>query len=496
MIDQNHLGERGASAPRANENEGDEGRGAAGRVFTSSIPENNEGEGATGRVFTSSIPESNEGKGAVGRVFTSLIPRGADAPRSPRLFLLLFVFLIPACAPKSETSGKSEEAKPVTVKVADAKPTTLRRTVPVVGTLNPFEDVVLAPKVSGRVLRVFKDVGDRVSPGELLMELDEAEYRLAVEQARPAFEAELRKLKLTALPANDALFEKYLPNVDAVREAHANLKLAKSDLDRTQKAVDGGVGSRDVYDSVVNRVSVAEVRVQVAETEARVTLANARRLEAALKDAERRLADTKLNAPAPDQWAMWLRELGTTTTPMKYAVAQKMVSAGEMVQSQPVTNCYRLVIDHILKLGAAIPEKYAPHVTLGQAVEIRVEAYPDEVFTGIVARISPTTDAGNRAFGVVIGVRNGDGRLKAGGFATAEIVLRSDTITTVPADALVQFAGVNKVFVVNGDRAKEVKVTVGTRDKDWVEVGGLPAGAKVVTRGQSQLVDGAAIRIQ
>jgi len=408
----------------------------------------------------------------------------------------LFALLIPACAPKPETSGKSEEAKPVPVTVADAKPATLRRTVPVVGTLNPYEDVVLAPKVSGRVLRVFRDVGDRVGPGEPLMELDEAEYRLAVEQARPAFEAELRKLKLIALPANDAAFEKYLPNVDAVREARANLKLAESDLERTQKAIDGGVGSRDVFDSVVNRVSVAQVRVQVAETDARVTLANARRLKASLEDAERRLADTKLNAPAPDEWAMWLKELGPTTTPLKYAVAQKMVSAGEMVQSTPVTNCYRLVIDHVLKLGAAIPEKHAPDVTLGQAVEIRVEAHPGKVFAGVVARISPTIDAGNRTFGVVIGVRNGDGRLKAGGFATAEIVLRSDTVTTVPADALVQFAGVNKVFVVSGDRAKAVEVTIGTRDKDWVEVGGLPAGAKVVTSGQSQLVDGSVIRVR
>ena len=173
-----------------------------------------------------------------------------------------------------------------------------------------------------------------------------------------------------------------------------------------------------------------------------------------------------------------------------------MVSAGEMVQSTPVTNCYRLVIDHVLKLTVAIPEKHSPEVAIGQAVEIRVEAYPTRKFDGVVARISPTTDAGNRTFGVVIAVRNGDGKLKAGGFGTADIVVRSDTVVTVPPDALVQFAGVNKVFIVNGDKAKSVEVTVGTRDKDWVEVGGVPAGAKVITSGQSQLVDGALIRVR
>jgi RND family efflux transporter MFP subunit len=177
-------------------------------------------------------------------------------------------------------------------------------------------------------------------------------------------------------------------------------------------------------------------------------------------------------------------------------VAQKFVSAGSPVESAPATNCFRLVIDHALKLGVAIPEKHSPEVVVGQPVEVRVEAYPGQVFAGAVARISPTVDTTNRTFGVVIGVRNGDGKLKAGGFATAEIVVRSDQVVTVPPEALVQFAGVNKVFVVEGDRARVVEVTVGTRDKEWVEVGGLPAGTKVVTSGQTQLVDGSPIRVK
>ncbi|MBN9120295.1 MAG: efflux RND transporter periplasmic adaptor subunit [Planctomycetes bacterium] len=416
--------------------------------------------------------------------------------RGVRFFVLLFLLALPACTPKSDPSAKSDEPKPVPVTVADAKSNALRRAVPAVSTLYPYEDVTLAPKVGGKVLCVFKDVGDRVAPGEPLLELDATEYRLAVEQARPALEAELRKLKLAALPATDAGFEKHLAAVDAVVEARANLTLAESELKRAETEANSGVGTKQVLDSAINRLAVARTRVQLAETDARVTLANARRLKAALDDAERRLADTKLSAPVPPEWNDWLRQLGPTTTPLSYAVAQKMVSAGSPVESMPATSCFRLVIDHALKLGVAIPEKHAPEVAVGQSVEVRVEAYPNRVFAGVVARISPTTDVANRTFGVVIGVRNGDGKLKAGGFATAEIVVRSDRVVTVPPEALVQFAGVNKVFVVEGDRVKAIEVTVGTRDKEWVEVGGLPAGAKVVTSGQSQLVDGSPVRIR
>jgi multidrug efflux pump subunit AcrA (membrane-fusion protein) len=409
--------------------------------------------------------------------------------------LAALALAIPACAKKPGATANSSETKPVTVTVADAKSMPLRRAVPVNGTLYPFEDVTLAPKVGGRVLRTHRDVGDRVGPDEPLLELDDAEYRLAVAQARAAFDAELRKLKLLALPATDTNIEQIVAKVDAVLEARANVAFAEAEMKREER-LSGVAGAAQAYDTAVNRLAVAKARLQLAETDARVTLANARRLKAALEDAERKLADTKLSAPVSPEWALLLKELGTTSTPLKYAVAQKMVSVGEIVQSTPVTNCYRLVIDHALKLGVAVPEKHIPDVVVGQAAELHVEAYPDQIFTGTVARISPTIDLQNRNFGVVIVVRNCDGKLKAGGFATAEIVTRTENIVTIPPEALVQFAGVNKVFVVEGSKAKAKEVTVGTRDKDWVEVGGLPAGAKVITSGQSQLVDGSAIQVR
>ena len=52
------------------------------------------------------------------------------------------------------------------------------------------------------------------------------------------------------------------------------------------------------------------------------------------------------------------------------------------------------------------------------------------------------------------------------------------------------------VFVVAGDRAKAVEVGLGAREKEWLEVTGLPAGTKVITSGQSQLVDGSLIRVR
>ncbi|MDB5305875.1 MAG: mdtE, partial [Gemmataceae bacterium] len=109
-------------------------------------------------------------------------------------------------------------------------------------------------------------------------------------------------------------------------------------------------------------------------------------------------------------------------------------------------------------------------------------------------------DTLNRTFQVEVEVPNGDPRavLKPGTFGKAEIETRADAgVVAVPPGAVVAFAGVSKVFVVDGDRAKAIEVQLGQRDKDWVEViGPVPPGARIITSGFSQLVDGSPIRIR
>jgi multidrug efflux pump subunit AcrA (membrane-fusion protein) len=331
-----------------------------------------------------------------------------------------------------------------------------------------------------------------------LLELDPTDYQLAIAQARPAFEGELRKLKLSALPETDAAFTAHLPKVDAVAQADANLELAQKELARTEFENSKGVGAVQLLDAARTKVKVAEATVELARTDARVTLANARRLKAALDDAEERLRETELRAPPRPEWSAWSAVLGAAANPLRYSVAARMVSQGEMIRQMPVTNAFRLVLDHVLKLRVTVPEKFKPDVHVGQLVAVRVEAYPDRVFTGAVRRITPTVDTVNRTFMVEIEAPNYDRALSAGGFAQAEILTRTDSdILTVPPEAIVSFAGVTKVFVAEGDTARAVEVEVGTREKEWVEVRGpLRPDAKVITSGQSQLVEGSAIRVR
>jgi RND family efflux transporter MFP subunit len=131
-------------------------------------------------------------------------------------------------------------------------------------------------------------------------------------------------------------------------------------------------------------------------------------------------------------------------------------------------------------------------------VEVTVDAYPNEVFPGKVARINPTIDPQSRSFDVEAHIPNQDHRLKHGGFAKAEVIVgASDHAITVPLEAVSRFAGVTKVFKVVEGVAQEVEIATGTQGEGWIEaVGSLQAGDVVVTSGQSKLANGTKVVVR
>jgi RND family efflux transporter MFP subunit len=216
-------------------------------------------------------------------------------------------------------------------------------------------------------------------------------------------------------------------------------------------------------------------------------------------------------APSPERLRRAEQQLAGVGLPeearhVEYVVAQRMVSEGEMVRAFPSVAAFRLVLDRPLKLVAPVPERHLGEVKVGQPVGFVVEAFPKEVFEGTVVRVSPTVDEVNRTFAVEIHVPNAARRLKAGSFAKAAVRTRQDSqALTVPEEALVTFAGVTKVFVVEDGKARAVPVKTGERletqsggrSAGWVEiVGDLRPGSQVVTSGFSQLAEGTPVRIR
>jgi RND family efflux transporter MFP subunit len=199
--------------------------------------------------------------------------------------------------------------------------------------------------------------------------------------------------------------------------------------------------------------------------------------EASMKLADRQLRDTEIRAPFDGY------------------VEKRLVNLGELVKNQmPVMAVVRV---DPLKVIAEIPEKMAPWIKDGQPVELHVDAYPEQTFIGKVSRISPAVNTATRAFPFEALVPNKDARLKPGTFARVHIESdKVDSVLTLPHATMQYRYGVNRVFVVEGDKLVVRELKVGDRLGDRIEIiSGVKAGELVAATDVDKLADGTKVSI-
>jgi multidrug efflux pump subunit AcrA (membrane-fusion protein) len=386
-----------------------------------------------------------------------------------------------------ETEGTRGDPDAVTVTVEPVAYRSVQRSVEAIGTLYGFEEVSIAAKVDGRVRKIHHDVSDEVKPGDLLVEFDPTDYELLLHQAEKSLRVDLVKLGVDELSA-DAKFD--IERLPAVIQARERLNNAKLRFDRVRSlAQSGAAPTEELTDKTADyRAAEAEYRSQVLM--ARSLVATAEMKREALAIARQQLKDMLMRVPQPLQRVPGMEKAVT------YVMSQRAVSEGSFVRTG--TEVCKLVIDRMLKLRALVPERFSNEIQRGQQVQVSTAANPEPV-TGLVARINPTVDPVNRTFQVEIAVPNPEAKLKPGCFAKAAILTKRDSeVTTVPLEALTSFAGITKLFVVENGHAKEVRVTLGVQNTEWVEVASppLPRGAQVVLSGQSALADGTPVAIR
>jgi RND family efflux transporter MFP subunit len=416
---------------------------------------------------------------------------GVLAPLTGRPAAEAAAHAAPDAAPRQPEAGAVTVAAPV--------PRPVDRRVRTVGTLHGFEEIEISPLVDGTIRRLVRDVGDVVRPGEPLLEIDDTDFQLAVQEASRALDLELARLGLTAIP--DGSFDTAtLPTVERARLVERN---AAETLERYRGLVARNVTTKDEFEKAELAVDTAKLDTKQRLLEAEQTLAAVRHRQAILETARKRLSDTRI--VAPEITARAADGAGGVVPPLSYTVAERFVSEGEIVRAAPPTKLFRLIVEDVLKLKAAVPERHASQVKPGQAVELGVESLPGRKVAGRVVRVNPTIDTASRTFEIEVQVPNGERLLKSGAFATASVLVGVDAdAVTVPEEAIVRFAGVTKVFAVVADQAVAVPVTVGVRmdvietdgrRRSWIEVAGdFPPDAPVVTSGQSQLAAGTPVR--
>jgi len=432
-------------------------------------------------------------------------------PARPRLLALCLAVALGAVAaggsdaqapPAGKAAPSAFRAIPITVARAEARE--VQRSVETVGSLLPWQETQVKTEQPGTIARLHADLGDSVSRGKVLAEYDTREFELAVAQADADLLSARQSLQRgkAAVEASEA----------ALRRAKDNLVALQAEVARTKSQVDWGqselernqelyrrelIAARDV-DNAKNLYNVAsaqhaisqnavaqhpdQVRIadaQLASDQAalRVAEAEVARRDAALGIARKRLGDTTIRAPFAG------------------FIAKRLVNAGEYVKEN--TPVFNLVALDPLKYTGTVPERYAPELRVGQRMELAVEAYPGKSFAGEVTRLSPAVEVQTRSLALEGRVGNADGRLRPGFFTKGHLLTRKEgAVAFVPAESVVYFVGISKVFVVADGKAQERVVKAGARQGARVEIlDGVKPGETVAASNLTQLFDGAPVTL-
>ncbi len=340
-------------------------------------------------------------------------------------------------------SGSSEAQAEKTLDIARPEPLKVqvarvvrRRTVRTAqgqGALFAKESVILSNKMPGYVAKVYVDFGDAVKRGQVLAEMEREELELQVEAARAS-----------------------------LKQAEAVLIRAKGEYQRAQELFKENI--------------IAPRGRDAAEAEYKVARARVRSAEKALALAEKRLRDTRIVCPVDG------------------FVQERYVNPGEYLPA--ASKMLEVVVVDPLKLRVPAPERYARMARIGLPFRVEVDALPGQAFSGTLTRIAAGVDHATRSLLVEAEIPNPEGILRPGYFAHVTATLGEEEALFIPRSALYRYAGVERVFVVEGGTVSSREVRSGVEEGEWLEViEGLEEGEVVVTSSLERLMDGLKVQV-
>lgn len=356
--------------------------------------------------------------------------------------------------------------KPVAVDVMVAKREDVQTSVVASGRVLAPARVDAGATITGRVMKVAVREGARVTEGQLLVQLEQAELAAAVSQARAVRDRARARVSSVANLA--------LPTArESQAQAESNVTLAEREHKRARELLEKGFISQSRVDEAERQLQVARSQLASARSQvsaqgtqgaeaqqAREQLAEA---EAALQLAQARLAQTEIRAPAAG------------------VVLERLIEPGDI--AQPGKRMMTLALDGPTRLIVQVDEKNLPLLEVGRAALAVADAFPTERFKAAISYISSGVDATRGTVELRLAVADAPTYLKSDMTVSIEVtgpVLKQAIF--VPAEIVHQLQSDAPYVVVDREgmaTKAPVRLAVQMQGKAQV-VQGIEAGERLV----------------
>ncbi len=366
------------------------------------------------------------------------------------LVLLVLVMVFNLAAYFFDGEPEKAAPKPVPVRTAPAAEAQVQVVLEQAADVKPWQQVLIISKVKGQHIReILVERGDQVKEGQVLARLDQATFKAK----RGEVLAKLQEARA------------------AKAAAAAKLAVLVKDKERFASLIKKKAAPQQKLDHIHAEHLAAEAQSKLAQ-------AHIAAAKAALASIDILLADHVIRAP------------------MSGYVSARYVDPGAM--SSDKNPMFQLTNESKVKVITSVAEPDYPLAQRGQPAEIRVDAYPGQVFRGQVEVVSPILNPATRSAELEVVLPNSEGRLRAGMYAQVKVVLGQRSALLVPRQAVIRAPGTGNwfVFVVADGKARQVNVKAGPAFDAKREITkGLLPGQKVVVRGVSLLQDGMPVNL-
>jgi len=309
-------------------------------------------------------------------------------------------------------------------------------------------NAAVASKGTGRLVNLGVEEGDKVKKGQVIARLENADVAAALARAQ-----------------------------ENLRLAEADLKDAKVSLERQRILLGEGVVAQAEYDVAEARYKRVVAGIEVAKY--------------AVREAEVAVENTRIIAPFDGTVLKKNADVGEIVAPLAGAASSRaaVVTIADMSS---------------LEVDADVSEANITRVFPGQACEVRLDAYPKQIYRGYVSKIVPTADRAKATVMVKIKFRKYDQRVLPEmsakiTFLKAGIDDQSATkpVLTVPSSGVARRNGSTVVYQVKDDRAVELSVVIGQSLGGLVEVKeGLKEGDKIIATVDEKLRSGSKVAVK
>ncbi|QUY45808.1 efflux RND transporter periplasmic adaptor subunit [Acaryochloris marina] len=368
----------------------------------------------------------------------------------------------------------------VPVQVEEIRPGLVQETVQYTGSVYPYLEVTVYPRIAGQLKDYSIYPGDRVKKGQVIVQLDALERRTDLVEAKAE-----RDVMREILVANSMQLEEQQREIDRMA---AELDYMKLKAKRFKALVAGGAISQNDYDLVASEVTAKESAISGARTKWV-------RMKAELGRDRAKINQFQAKANT----AVVMERYTNLTAPISGIVQSRMADPGVVVQ--PGMGVLKIGDYSRVRLRANVAQADAVGIGKGTRVKAVIPGTKMPPITGKITSIFPSADPQTRTVTVEAVVNNPSDQLLSGQFLEMQIIKASKPATlSVPQTALHQFRGQPAVWVVQGSGEEAVavrrRIKQGLVSGDRVEIfKGLKSGDRVITTGTSRLLEDSKVAV-